>query len=33
MKDFCNLRDSYKDYKKESNSPVDIKTYLYIVMP
>lgn len=31
VKDYTNLRDSYKTYKKNSTNPVDIKIYLSIV--
>lgn len=31
MKNYNNLRDSYKTYKRESEEPVDIKEYVSIV--
>ena len=31
MKDYYNIRDSYKEYKSEVDKPVDIKTYVSIV--
>lgn len=31
MKNFYNLRDSYKTYKEQVDEPIDIKTYLYII--
>ena len=30
MKNFTNIRDSYKHYKENSENPVDIKTYIKI---
>lgn len=31
MKDYYNIRDSYKEYKNEVDKPVDIKTYVLII--